>query len=32
MIQNDYKNLYKEIEELKKGKNNSNVDIKDKMK
>ena len=32
MIQNDYKNLYKEIEELKKGKNDSNVDIKDKMK
>ena len=32
MIQNDYKNLYKEIEELKKGKNDSNADIKDKMK
>ena len=31
-LQNDYKNLYKEIIDLKKEKNNCDFDIKDKMK
>ena len=32
LIQNDYKNLYTEIEELKKVKNKNDLDIKDKIK
>ena len=32
LIQNDYKNLYTEIEELKKIKNKNDLDIKDKIK